>query len=86
MMTHAVKTWMNFYSDQEKGNKMFELRKDDRPYKVGDFFLSQEFDSKSDTYTGKEETYVISYILRNAEGFGLKEGYCIIQLVPYDRH
>lgn len=79
-MTHALKTWMPFFSEQEKGYKLFELRKDDRPYKVGDKFLSQEFDSKNNTYTGKENTYLIAYILRDAEIFGLKQGYCILQL------
>jgi uncharacterized protein DUF3850 len=79
-MTHALKTWIPFYEPQESGEKMFELRKDDRPYSVGDRFLSQEFDSKTNKYTGRETAYTISYVLRDADFFGLKEGYCILQL------
>lgn len=81
-MTHVLKTWIQYFSPQEKGDKLFELRKDDRPYEVGDKFISQEFDSKNNQYTGKETTYVITYILRDAEMFGLKQGYCILQLKP----
>lgn len=79
-MTHALKTWIPFFDAQESGDKLFELRKDDRPYKIGDYFLSQEFDSKKNEYTGRETKYRITYILRDADFFGLKTGYCILQL------
>lgn len=79
-MTHALKTWKRFYEPQEDGTKLFELRKDDRPYKVGDYFLSQEYDEIKNEYTGRERRYEISYVLRDAEFFGLKQGYCILQL------
>jgi len=79
-MTHAVKTWLQYYEAQQAGEKLFELRKDDRPYKVGDKFLSQEFDQHKNEYTGKETVYLISYVLRDAEFFGLRKGFCILQL------
>ncbi len=79
-MTHALKTWIQFYELQEKGVKLFELRKDDRPYAIGDKFLSQEYDSKENKYTGRESTFRILYVLRDADFFGLKQGYCILQL------
>ena len=81
-MTHALKTWIPFFQPQEEGDKLFELRKDDRPYNIGDKFLSQEYDSKKNEYTGRETVYTITYILRDAEFFGLKAGYCILQLKP----
>lgn len=79
-MTHALKTWKLFFEPQQSGEKLFELRKDDRPYKVGDKFLSQEFDSQKNEYTGREAIYDITYVLRDADFFGLKQGYCILQL------
>jgi len=85
-MTHAVKTWLNYFEPQEKGEKLFELRKDDRPYKVGDKFLSQEFDNAKNEYTGRETMYTITYILRDADFFGLKTGYCILQLKPIENY
>ncbi len=85
-MNHALKTWVPFFKVQEDGSKLFELRKDDRPYKVGDKFLSQEFDSKENAYTGKETLYIITYVLRDADFFGLKKGYCILQLKPIETY
>ena len=82
-MTHTLKTWKLFFQPQYDGEKLFELRKDDRPYKVGDKFLSQEYDSKKNEYTGREAMFIIVYILRDAEFFGLKKDYCILQLKPY---
>lgn len=85
-MTHALKTWKQFFQPQEDGEKLFELRKDDRPYKVGEDFLSQEYDSQKNEYTGRETKYRITYILRDAEFFGLKKGYCILQLKSIDNY
>lgn len=79
-MTHALKTWKPYYEVQEQGKKLFELRKEDRPYMVGDIFLSQEFDQHKNEYTGRETPYRITYILRDDEMFGLKQGYCILNL------
>ncbi len=79
-MTHALKTWKPYFQLQEDGRKIFEVRKDDRKYKVGDTFLSQEWDQEKNEYTGRETAYYIDYILRDAENFGLMKGYCILQL------
>jgi hypothetical protein len=85
-MTHALKTWKQYFQPQYDGEKLFELRKDDRPYKVGDKFLSQEYDPHKNEYTGREAVYTITYILRDAELFGLKKGYCILQLKPIENY
>lgn len=81
-MTHAVKTWKEYFLHQQNGTKLFELRFDDRNYQIGDTFLSQEYDHVKKEYTGKEINFSIAYILRGkyAELFGLKKGYCILQL------
>lgn len=79
-MTHALKTWPEFFSRVENGQKNFELRKNDRNYKEGDRVLLQEYDYQSKKYTGKELEKIISYVLFNAEKFGLKKGYVILGL------
>ena len=57
--------------------KQFELRKDDRDYRVGDWILLKEFENGS--YTGREcGCFGITYILRNCPEYGLADGYCII--------
>lgn len=57
--------------------KKFELRKDDRGFKVGDLVLLKEWDGSE--YTGRQAgIFIITYILRDCEEYGLKDGYCII--------
>lgn len=76
-MTHALKTWPEYYKLVVSGKKKFEIRKLDRPYKAGDYVLLQEFDPKTNTYTGMESEFIISLIV---EGFGIKKGYGVFQL------
>lgn len=54
----------------------------DRPYEIGDTFVSQEWDPVKNAYTGKEASYIITYVLNGeeAEQFGLKPGYGILTL------
>lgn len=77
-MTHALKCWPEYYEAIEMGEKTFDLRKDDRPYKVSDTVLMQEWDNEQGVYTGKEGAYIITYILRDVPKFGLKSGYAIL--------
>jgi len=79
-MTHALKCWPEYFKALDSGEKTFELRKDDRPFTVGDKIILQEYEPKSEKYTGEELTFTISYILRDASKFGLKPGYCILGL------
>lgn len=84
-MTHALKTWPEYMEDLIRGVKNFELRKDDRQFKVGDILLLQEYrmGTKDPGYTGVEVKKVITYILKDAPGFGLQHGYCILGLRSY---
>jgi hypothetical protein len=77
-MTHALKTWPEYFSAIEQGTKTFELRKDDRPFQIGDKLLLQEWEPASKAYTGGETIRIIDYILRDAVEFGLRKGFVII--------
>lgn len=72
-MTHALKTWPEFYKLVDSGRKDFELRKNDRDYKEGDKVLLQEYDPGSKRYTGKELERDIIYVLSNAEKIWIKK-------------
>lgn len=80
-MTHALKCWPDYFEAVKEGNKSFELRKDDRPFEIGDKVILQEYVPNDDSYSGQELTFEISYILRDAPKFGLKPGFCILGLV-----
>ena len=81
-MLHALKTIQPFFNHVKEGNKTFELRKFDRPFKPSDTLVLQEWDVDKEEYTGQELHFTISYVLAEAEKFGLKKGYCAIGLKP----
>ena len=60
------------------GVKNFEWRKNDRNYKVGDEFNGREYDPHQQTYTGRQFTRRINYVL--GEGFGVPQGFVVLSL------
>lgn len=77
MKIHELKIIPKYFEDVKANKKNFELRKDDRDFKVGDFITLREYDNGQ--YTGREiKNIPIGYILRNVPEYGLKEGYCIL--------
>lgn len=75
MATHKLKILPEYYQAAASGNKPFELRKNDRDYKLGDKLELQEWDGEN--YTGREVHSYITYILKGGQ-FGLDETYCIL--------
>lgn len=67
-----------YYKEIRSHRKMFELRKDDSDYKVGDILILREWDGEK--YTGTVVRREITYILRNCPEYGLMDGYCILSL------
>lgn len=78
-MTHELKILPEYFEDVLDGIKTFEIRKNDRNYKVGDKLLLREFKSLkyAGRYTGREMTVEVVYML-NGGKYGLEEGYCIL--------
>lgn len=87
-MQHELKILPQYFKEVVNGNKTFEIRKNDRGFKVGDTLLLKEYYSEcrefkhlepSKGYTGDEITKEVSYILEGGQ-YGLEEGYCILGL------
>lgn len=79
MQIHELKIIPKYFDDIKSDKKRFEIRKDDRDYKVGDLITLKEY--KDGQYTGKEINNIpIRYILRDATEYGLMDGYCILGL------
>lgn len=77
MKIHELKISPKYFGDVYEGKKNFEIRKDDRDFKVGDLITLREYDNGQ--YTGREiKNIPIGYILRNVPEYGLKDGYCIL--------
>lgn len=79
-MTHALKTWPEYYKAVASGDKNFEVRRNDRPFKVGDNLLLQEWNPESQEYTGREITREIIYILPGQNKFGMYSDFCVMGL------
>ncbi len=88
MMTHELKCWPEFYEDIASNVKTFEIRKDDRDFRVGDIMRLREWDPKTKQYSGRVTDRHIVYKLGRRPGagcaadLGLKEGYAILGIEP----
>lgn len=80
MKLHELKILPQYYEKVRDGEKRFEIRKDDRNFKVGDIIRLCEHDGKE--FTGKDLLYDVTYKLDGGE-YGLEKGYCILSIKPY---
>lgn len=78
-MVHELKILPCYFNEVKNGNKTFELRKLDRDFKVGDILHLREW--VNDDYTLNEQIRTITYILKDCEEYGLKEGFVILGMV-----
>lgn len=74
IIKHDLKILPQYFEDVKSGRKRFELRRDDRDFRIGDIFILREWNGK---YTGRYYLGSISYILRGCKDYGLMDGYCI---------
>lgn len=58
------------------GSKTFEIRKRDRPFKLGDRLILQEYNPDTNDYSGNEWHGEITYILIHTDF--VKKGFCIM--------
>ncbi len=75
---HEIKIYPSYYAAVASGDKTFELRKDDRGYKVGDILKLNEWDGEK--YTGHSMMRRITYIYKGNDKYGLSDGYCILSI------
>jgi len=76
-MIHELKTWEEFFGPILTGNKTFEIRKNDRNYKVGDTLRLLSYDPIKEQYTGGVATRKVTYILEGGN-WGLEKGFVIM--------
>ena len=75
---HTLKTWPEFFAAVACGAKTFELRKDDRAFANHDVLDLREWDPSAQRYTGRTLEAEITYVLRDAENFGLRSGFVVL--------
>lgn len=77
-MIHELKIYPEYFKGVVSGVKTFEIRKDDRPYKVGDLLALNEYDGQH--YTGNSCLVYIDYILANTDY--VREGMVVMSIKP----
>lgn len=77
-MVHQLKIKEEYFEGLVSGKKTFEIRKNDRDFKVGDFLALNEFNGL--TTTGRTTLFKISYLFDNPDF--LQSGYVVLGIIP----
>lgn len=80
MTEHELKTWPEYFQAVWKGLKKFEVRKNDRDFKVGDTLYLREWDPVTEKYTGREARVEVTYVFVGAGYMGLGSGYVVMSV------
>ena len=83
-----LKCWPEFFEAITLGEKRHDLRRSrDRHFKVGDQLRLREYDPASSSYTGREQTVVVTYITSAERSCALSNealhpDFCILSIAP----
>lgn len=75
---HDLKTWPEFYAEVVAGRKTFEVRVNDRDYRVGDTLRLREYAPEIGQYSGRETRQLVTYTMSGR--FGIDPKYVIMGL------
>jgi hypothetical protein len=79
MKTHVLKTKLEFIVATMRGEKLFEIRVNDRDFKIGDRVILKEYPRQIDCPPIILGPFTITYIFPGGQ-YGLDKHYCILQL------
>lgn len=77
MKTHELKCWPQYFDAVWDNKKKFEIRINDRDFKVGDILILKKYDPEKEEYLPQSIETTISYVLEGPS-FGLAKGFAII--------
>lgn len=75
-MVHELKIEPEYFKDVLSGDKTFEIRENDRNYRVGDYLALNEWNAKEKKHTGRSLLARVTYMLTD-ERF-VAEGYAVL--------
>ena len=83
-MIHQLKTESQFFEASAAGEKNFEVRENDRDFRVGDLLALNEVEWNEKTevleYTGRCSLVIVTYILDDPRY--LRPGYVVLSTLP----
>lgn len=82
MTTHDLKLHPEYYEAVILGVKTFEIRKNDRNYKVGDKVILHEYYPDSESYSGRSVEAEITYIT----DYGQSDNFVVFSIKLNNEH
>lgn len=79
MTCHELKCWPVFFQAIKRGDKTYEIRKNDRNFHVGDELYLREWDPQTQEYSGDALSCSVTYLTKGPE-WGIPSGICILGL------
>ena len=79
-MIHGLKIWPEYFNEIVAGNKTFEVRQADHPFAVEDLLAMNEWDPKTETYTGASVLMKVTHLCDDPKY--AREGFVIMSTVP----
>lgn len=76
---HRLKTVRPYYDHVVYDRKTFEIRKNDRDFRVGDVLILDEYKPNDGGYTGSYCVRQVSYLVQGV--YGLPDDVCVMGLV-----
>lgn len=67
MKIHELKSWPKYFEKVVDGSKTFDVRLNDRDFKVGDFLFLREYDPETKQYSGRFQYVRVTYVLGSEE-------------------
>lgn len=74
-MEHELKIYPKYFEDVISGKKKFEIRKNDRKFRVGDILILKEWDNIK--YSGREARAEVIYLIDDKFA-GIQPGYVVM--------
>ena len=74
-MEHELNIYPQYFEDVISGKKKFEIRKNDRKYRVGDILILKEWDNIK--YSGREARAEVIYLIDD-KFVGIQPGYVVM--------
>lgn len=78
-MIHELKTHPEPFDAVWSGIKRFEIRKNDRDFKVGDILALREWHPQTEKYSGRHIVSTVQYMTNGGE-WGIPESLCVLGL------
>ena len=80
---HVLKTWPEPFHELWHGAKRFEIRKNDRGFKVNDVLVLRRWRPNTERYSGRTVIARVDYIVQGR--WGLPRDLCVMGLIEVSR-